>query len=51
MVVGLSISVMPPAIAPPATPSSSALRAVPTATSEDEQAVSIASDGPFRRYR
>lgn len=51
IVVGLSISVMPPASAPPATPSSSALRAVPTATSEDEQAVSMASDGPFRPYR
>jgi hypothetical protein len=51
MVVGLSIRVIPPAIAPPATPSSSALRAVPTATSEEEHAVSMASDGPFRPYR
>lgn len=51
MVVGLSIRVIPPATAPPATPSSSALRAVPTATSEEEHAVSMASDGPLRPYR
>lgn len=51
MVAGFINSVMPPARAPPAMPSSSALRATPTATKLLLHAVSIAMLGPFRPYR
>ena len=51
IVVGLSMRVMPPAMASLLTTNRSALRPELTATRLEEHAVSIAMLGPFRPYR